>query len=128
MADLPQENRRGFKLARAYCSSCSTPLFQYAYISSAVGSLTGRTSRNPSHCASVMYQMLFGNCGSCCFHDASEATRAEQRRAVGGSFQEPPRTACGYGAVAFTHGFFAGAAVYGAYASSVHSMTLPSMS
>ena len=44
-----------------YCSSCSTPLFQYLNISSALGTFAGRTSRNPSHWASVSYQMLFGS-------------------------------------------------------------------
>jgi hypothetical protein len=36
-----------------YCSSCSTPLFQYLNISSAEGTFAGRTNLNPSHCASV---------------------------------------------------------------------------
>src|SRR4051794_17539247 len=99
-----------------YCSSCSTPLFHAAFISSAVGTLTGRISRNPSHCASVMYQILLGSCGSCCFQLASEATRAVQRTAEAGSFQEPPRTECGYGAVAFAQGLVAGPGLYGPYA------------
>jgi hypothetical protein len=34
-------------------SSFSTPLFQYLLISSALGTLSGRTTRKPSHCASV---------------------------------------------------------------------------
>ena len=61
---------------QSYCSSCSRPLFQYRNISSALGTFAGRTSRKPSHCASVWYQILFGSCGSCCFQAASEGARA----------------------------------------------------
>ena len=48
-------------------------------------------SRNPSHCASVSYQMLLGSCGSCCFQEGSEATRAAQRSMSAASFQETTR-------------------------------------
>src|SRR5687767_8876098 len=97
-------------------------------MSSALGTLVGRTRRKPSHSASVMYQMLVGSCGSRSFHTTSDFTRVVQVSFAAGSFHEPPRTAIGYEAVGFTHGLVAGPAGYGAYWSVVHSMTFPSMS
>src|SRR5690606_21929587 len=85
--------------------SRSTPLFQYLYISSAVGTFSGRTTRKPRNCASVWYQMLLGSCGSWIFQFLSEGRRAALRRRVGSSSShEPPRAVCGYGLVATFHG------------------------
>src|SRR5438128_10213649 len=72
--------------------------------------------------------MLLGNCGSCIFQSGVEAVRAVHVSIPARSFHVPPRTACGYGCVARTQGLVWASAWYGPYWSSVHSMTLPSMS
>src|SRR5687768_3521792 len=77
--------------------------------------------------------MLFGNCGSCCFHAALEPRRAALRSAGGSSSHEPPRATCGYGFVALIHGFSAVAATNclypsASYWSKHHSITFPCMS
>src|SRR6266566_3687634 len=94
--------RSSFATPRVY--SFSTPLVQYFANSSAVGTWSGRTMRKPTILASVRYQMLLGNCGSCIFQLRSEPSRAPLRKAGGSSSQEPPRTECGYGLVALFQG------------------------
>src|SRR5271170_3827111 len=89
--------------------------------------------RNPRNCASVWYQMLLGNWGSCIFQERSEPRRAELRNMFGSSCHEPPRTECGYGFVAFSQGSVTHSAAdlaysSGRYWSSVHSATFPYMS
>ena len=78
------------------------PLFQNLFTSSGVGDFSGRTMRKPRNCASVRYQMLLGSCGSCCFHDLSEARRAELRRRSTESSQERIERLRGLGA-GFVH-------------------------
>src|SRR5512137_2197591 len=75
--------------------SRSTPLVQHFCIISGGGTLSGRTMRNPTNCASEKYQTLLGNCGSCIFQERSEPRRAALRHIVASSSHEPPRTECG---------------------------------
>src|ERR1041385_4949356 len=72
--------------------SFSTPLIQYLVISSADGTVSGRTRRKPTIGASERCQTLLGSVGNVSFQAGDELVRAALRSMGASSSQEPPRT------------------------------------